>query len=325
MDRGVVRAELRCLGLNSLRPPGRDRMGCVASARTLVFIAVACALARPASAQIYETVGIRAQGMAGAFVAVADDSTATWWNPAGLATGAYFSGIVERRRGQGASDEGTVGVSFMVPSLGLSYYRLRVGGLPPAPTTGDPPEQGAGVTPSFTLSQFGVTTGQSLGRYVVVASTLKLVRADQFRGDLDLGAMVKAGSVRLGISAKNLWAPDLTVDDIPVERTRQVRVGLAYVPGARGGVALIAAADADLRPTRTAAGEVRHAAGGAEVQAGRLGLRAGASVNTIAELRPSFSAGASIAVQRGMFIDAHVTRGDDDVLKGWGFALRVTF
>ena len=72
-------------------------MGCVASARILAFIAVACALARPASAQIYETVGIRAQGMAGAFVAVADDSTATWWNPAGLATGAYFSGIVEHR------------------------------------------------------------------------------------------------------------------------------------------------------------------------------------------------------------------------------------
>ena len=55
-------------------------------------MAFAGALARPVSAQIYETVGIRAQGMAGAFVAVADDSTATWWNPAGLATGAYFSG-----------------------------------------------------------------------------------------------------------------------------------------------------------------------------------------------------------------------------------------
>ena len=44
-----------------------------------------------AGAQIYESVGIRAQGMGGAFVAVADDATATWWNPAGLASGAYFS------------------------------------------------------------------------------------------------------------------------------------------------------------------------------------------------------------------------------------------
>ena len=28
--------------------------------------------------------------MGGAFVAVADDSTATWWNPAGQAAGAFF-------------------------------------------------------------------------------------------------------------------------------------------------------------------------------------------------------------------------------------------
>ena len=98
--------------------------------RLVAIMAFASALARPASAQIYETVGIRAQGMAGAFVAVADDSTATWWNPAGLATGAYFSGSVEHRTGQGASDEGTLGVSLMVPSLGLSYYRVRVGAVP---------------------------------------------------------------------------------------------------------------------------------------------------------------------------------------------------
>src|SRR4029077_5155073 len=94
------------------------------------------------------------------------------------------------------------------------------------------------ISPSFGLSQFGVTTGQSLGEHLVVASTLKLVRADQMRGDVDLGALVKAGSVRLGISAKNMAAPDLTADGNPVEHTRQVRVGAAYVPAAppRGAV-----------------------------------------------------------------------------------------
>src|ERR1700675_4353509 len=65
--------------------------------------------ATPARAQLYEAVGTRAQGMAGAFVAVADDATATWWNPAGLATGAYFSAIVER----GQNDEPSA-----VPTLG---------------------------------------------------------------------------------------------------------------------------------------------------------------------------------------------------------------
>ena len=33
--------------------------------------------------------------MGGAFTAVADDATATWWNPAGLAGGAYFNGLIE--------------------------------------------------------------------------------------------------------------------------------------------------------------------------------------------------------------------------------------
>ena len=293
--------------------------------RLVAIVAFASALARPASAQIYETVGIRAQGMAGAFVAVADDSTATWWNPAGLASGAYFSGSVEHRTGQGASDEGTLGVSLMVPSLGLSYYRVRVGAVP----QWGPPRR---MAPDWSGNRRRIVvshpvrrdTGESLGEYLVVASTAKLVRADQTRGDLDLGALMKVGSVRLGISAKNMFAPDLTVDGDPVEHKRQVRVGAAFVRAARG-VSLIAAVDADLTTTATAGGEARHVAGGGEVQAGRLGLRGGISVNSIAEVRPSFSGGASIAVRPGMFVDAHVTRGDDDAMKAWGFALRVTF
>src|SRR4029453_5176655 len=45
------------------------------------------AVATSAAAQVgFEPVGTRAQGMAGAFVAVADDATATYWNPAGLAS-----------------------------------------------------------------------------------------------------------------------------------------------------------------------------------------------------------------------------------------------
>jgi len=285
--------------------------------RILAFMAVACVLARPVSAQIYETVGIRAQGMAGAFVAVADDSTATWWNPAGLASGAYFSGSVEHRTGQGASDEGTLGISLMIPSLGLSYYRVRVGAVPPVFSS-------ASAT-SFSVTQFGVTTGQSIGEHLVVASTAKLVRADQTRGDLDLGALVKVGSVRLGMSAKNMVAPDLTVDGNPVQHTRQVRVGVAFVPGARRGVSLIADVDADLTSIETASGEARHVAGGAEVRAGRLGLRGGVSMNTIGDARPSGSAGVSVAVRTGTFLDAYLNRGNDDAMRAWGFALRVTF
>ena len=54
-------------------------------------------LAAPAlvNAQGMETVGIRALGMGGAFVAVADDATATYWNPAGLVTGDVVSLVAE--------------------------------------------------------------------------------------------------------------------------------------------------------------------------------------------------------------------------------------
>src|SRR5439155_25886770 len=96
-------------------------------------------LAAPARAQIYESVGIRAQGMGGAFVAVADDADATWWNPAGLAGGAYFSAIIEYGTAQdpsAATDvngsvlpswrSGARGFTVTFPSLGLSYYRLQV-------------------------------------------------------------------------------------------------------------------------------------------------------------------------------------------------------
>jgi len=47
-------------------------------------------LAAPAAAQTTDTIGVRAQGMGGAFTAVADDATASWWNPSGMAGGAYF-------------------------------------------------------------------------------------------------------------------------------------------------------------------------------------------------------------------------------------------
>ena len=50
-------------------------------------------------AQGVEAVGIRALGMGGAFVGVADDASATYWNPAGLVTGPLGSAVAEFGRG----------------------------------------------------------------------------------------------------------------------------------------------------------------------------------------------------------------------------------
>src|SRR4029453_6678457 len=95
----------------------------------VALVLVAC-LPGGAAAQSSDAIGIRAQGMGGAFTALADDATASWWNPAGLASGAYLSAVVEYGRVEDR-DTGSRGVAFAFPALALSYYRLRVSELQP--------------------------------------------------------------------------------------------------------------------------------------------------------------------------------------------------
>src|SRR5262245_49430086 len=83
-----------------------------------------------AYAQRADDVGVRAQGMAGAFVAVADDSTATWWNPAGLATGLSFVDFTAEIDQHGGR---AVAVGF--PSLGVSYYHRNISQIQPLSST----------------------------------------------------------------------------------------------------------------------------------------------------------------------------------------------
>ena len=62
-----------------------------------------------AAAQSSESVGTRAQGMGGAFVGVADDASAVYWNPAGLAGGAYFSLVIDGNTARSVPDDAPQG------------------------------------------------------------------------------------------------------------------------------------------------------------------------------------------------------------------------
>jgi hypothetical protein len=161
-----------------------------------VFVSVVCllSLAAPLGAQTTDVVGIRAQGMAGAFTAVADDATASWWNPAGMAGGAYFNALVDSGTHREPPHDRTpagdlqramsdTATSFAVayPALGLSYYRLRISGMQPqiSTGTGSGVRQEGGATEvrlrTMVLNQFGASVGQSLGSHLVVGSTFKVV------------------------------------------------------------------------------------------------------------------------------------------------------
>lgn len=164
--------------------------------KPLVCAVCLVCLAAPAAAQTTDVVGVRALGMGGAFTAVADDATGTWWNPAGIAGGAYFNALIESGTHrdpaadrtasgdpQSAWRANTRSLAIAFPALGLSYYRLRVSEIQPLNSTGGTAavRQEGGATEvrlrSTVLNQFGISVGQSLGSHLVVASTLKLVNA----------------------------------------------------------------------------------------------------------------------------------------------------
>lgn len=330
------------------------------------FVAAVLAVsAAPAHAQLFEDVGTRARGMGGAFVAVADDATASWWNPAGLATGAYFNAVLEK----GWTDQpesptasgparrtrvNDFAVAF--PALGLSYYRVRTSeaGAGVAPVLVAPGPQILGVrVPVRTLAvnQFGATVGQSLGDHVVVGATLKVLRggvasqvADgssegldvgddltiraETRTDADAGAMVSFPHVRLGLSVRNLTEPAFGDGSERQSLDRQARVGVALLSNPTrviGGLTI--SADADLTKTATLFGDVRHVALGGEVWlAGRrVGVRGGLTANTIGDARLVSSAGISVAPTRSFFIEAARVFGEDGSLKGWSTAVRLTY
>ncbi len=298
----------------------------------LVGVSLLIVSPRPSFAQLYESVGTRAQGMAGAFTAVADDATTTWWNPAGLNTGPLFGAIVQYRGGTGEDGEDSWGLSVMVPSLGLSYYRIRVletsSSSSTAPLSGDRQDKRAVGTrlSSFALNQFGATVGQSLGDHLVLGTTLQLLQADQVRGDVDAGAMATFGAARFAAVVKHIVAPDMSSDGHRLDVDRQVRIGAAWDSRPRGRFRMTAAADADLTRTSTVDGDERHLAGGVEAWVSQaVSVRGGVSVNTIGDLRASASVGGSVAVRSGLFIDGEVTAGKDAVTKGWGLGLRATF
>jgi len=280
--------------------------------------------ASDASAQTTDVIGVRAQGMAGAFTAVADDATATWWNPAGLAGGSFFSSLIEFGRPDRSSDETMKGIAVAYPALGVSYYRLPVSqirvGTSTAPGPASREDQGV-------LSFFGATVGQSLGEHLVVGSTVKLLHAEDTHADLDIGVMASFGPARVGATLRNVTEPSFGTGVNAFALERHARLGFALTSGRRGVIgSATLGVDVDLTREQTIRGEERVIAVGGEAWAGQqsVAIRGGVSKNTLGAGETLLSGGVSAAVRRKTFVDAYASTGGD-ARHGWGVALRVTF
>lgn len=221
-----------------------------------VFVTVALCVAAQAFAQnsnAQDAPGSRAAGMGGAFVAVADDASAVYWNPAGLASGPMFNlqldlGSSELSPGSPADRDAagarrtTRFVAFGTPPFGVSYYRfatLRAIAPSPAVPDGNGREEEGLPSVRLTTSVFGVTLLQSIGAGLTLGTTLKLVNGSyaggnvaggnwtdvwdrvndldadgRTRADLDVGVMFNpGGQLKLGLVARNVRRPSFAPDD----------------------------------------------------------------------------------------------------------------
>ncbi len=326
-------------------------------------LALAAVLAAPtAAAQPIESAGVRAMGMAGAFVAVADDTTAVYWNPAALAKGPYFGAVLEQTSGtldpfgdEGVSDTSARSatlVAVSVPSLGVSYFRSRLVRAPAADAAGASGRNDRGTSASaltsLTAHQLGATILQSLTENVIIATTLKWVRGvaatgplgaaagngerlDQARAltgqtrnafDLDAGLLAVVGPVRLGLVGRNLRGLTFEAPDGTV-------LGLEKQVRAGAAVSLnpavLVAADVDLRKTTDLDGvRRRRLALGTE---GRLNaslvVRGGVGFALGGGTRSTVAGGASVAMGR-FWLDGQVTRGQHGD-HGWSVGIRFQY
>src|SRR5207237_1332088 len=151
--------------------------------RSLIFtFFMAITQVSRAVAQTEPPVGVRATGMGGAFVAVADDASAVFWNPAGLASGSYFSLALDDNRLQTPDDtsfphrRSAFMLALGAPALGMSYLSTTVTRAAQPVITLDP-ASGTNTrlirVERLAARHVGATLVQSLTRNLAIGATFE--------------------------------------------------------------------------------------------------------------------------------------------------------
>ncbi len=302
-----------------------------------------------AVAQGVEAVGMRALGMGGAFVAVADDASATYWNPAGLVTGAVFSAVAEVGRGNlenaplpvsgggtptGFSHQGSTLVALGTWPLGVTLYRLSEATARVVQPGGQPlAAQSSAVVQRLTTTHVGVNVLQTIVSGLHVGATVKYVHGSaglagltpapgdplavargvdtrgNHRVDLDAGVIADLQTVKLGLTVRNLLQPEF---DTGLDAMRlQLPRQVRAGMAVRAGDTLLVSLDADLTRTPDVTGERRSLAAGAEQRLldDRVAVRAGFRISTAGDTRPVVTTGGSISLRSGIFADGYLAVG----------------
>ena len=317
----------------------------------LGLLVVTCLPVAAAAQAPYEAVGSRALGMAGAFVAVADDPTAAYWNPAGLALAGPAGFTFEWGRFQNGNREGLPRPgpsqgSVTFSSVANGPFSVSYGKFSRTVLVND----GLGGTRTETLKtrQFGATVLQTVVPGFVIGATPKYVRGDVSGGpasgpdvaqaldlgadldghgsgafDLDVGLMADLDRIRVGLTWKNLMNPEFTDEaGVAVTLPRFARLGVAVLPV--DGLTL--AMDIDLDTVDLRDGLRRMIALGGESRLGaHLLVRGGVRWNLEGLRRPVTALGASLLLRPGLWLDGHWSRGQSDEDRGFGFALRAGY
>jgi hypothetical protein len=275
----------------------------------------------PASDDSGHSVGVRAAGMGGAFTAVADDGSAAFWNPAGFASGSFFSMVIDGNvldRRQGAL------VALGTPPLGLSYYRTAIAAQKNSRNT-------------LVAHHAGVTLVHSVVGGLAVGTTLKLVHGiaspagsaavSTNKFDADLGLMLTGSLAQAGLTVRNLLQPEFkTSGGGAIRLERQVRAGVSI----HARQDLTVAGDIDVTTAATPRGDWRDAALGVESHPAvkawvRGGVHWNAAGGSPTGAAPVGSVGGSYAVYGAILMDGQVSFGSADGDRGWGIGLRFVF
>jgi F plasmid transfer operon, TraF, protein len=328
-------------------------MGRAQRALLVLFLALSPVAA---SAQVsFDVTGARALGMAGAFVAVADDPTATHWNPAGLVKGSPVgltigSDSFHFRKPYDPVTSGAEQLSARMFHLGTWPLGLSAGRIETRQIVGSNATGLLGE--SLSITQVGVTVLQTIldidvgsqQLSVVAGGTVKFLRGtaritsiptdltteqafdllSDAPGqtdnviDLDLGFLAAIGRLRGGVTLKNLRQPTFAhVAGNAIPLWRLARMGLSVTPA--DGVTL--AMDVDLDTADPLVGLRRVIALGGEIHPGsRLALRGGIRWSRDGG-RPIGAFGGSLRVQQSLLIDGYVAAGSG-ADQGFGIALR---